>query len=197
MWLVRKKRRGGVVAVVVVVAAAAAAVVVVVFCSLIAERSGRRRNASCPAEASTPECNEGSSPVEHSESLAPWGFPSQATHVSYIAGTWYGVHRMDVLVRVFCFFLQNEVAIGKRKSKTRKEQRTAQAASTTTNTGRRAHRPPHFVAARIPAVCISESSVGCGLLTALWLAKPIYVKNVNLHETTTPARKNCRKKSNL
>ena len=128
MWLVRKKRRGGVVAVVVVVAAAAAAVVVVVFCSLIAERSGRRRNASCPAEASTPECNEGSSPVEHSESLAPWVFPRQATHVSY------AVHnRMDMLARVLPI---SPKARGrwKNKVKTTREQRPAQSEHTAKHT---------------------------------------------------------------
>ena len=60
--------------------------------------------------------------------------------------------------------------VGKSKVTATKEQRTAQASRTTTTTERRAHRTAHFTAARNPAAAyISAHSVGCGLLTALWL----------------------------
>ena len=55
-------------------------------CVLIANNGTKRKthNATRAAEASTPECDEHSNPVEseYSESLAPWVFPRQATHAS-------------------------------------------------------------------------------------------------------------------
>ena len=46
-------------------------------CVFNADNRTKRKiaNASCPAEPSTPECDEGSKPVEYSEVLEPWGFP--------------------------------------------------------------------------------------------------------------------------
>ena len=75
------------------------------------------------------------------------------------------------------------------QKKKKQQQQHKQVACSTTRTGRCAHHTAHFVAAMIPAACIpahvvaamisaaciqqyfSALSVGCGLLTALWLAR--------------------------
>ena len=68
------------------------------------------------AEASTTECDQGSNPVEYSESLAPSVFSRQATHVSYAV---HGTSMEDVLVHVL-FISQNHLAVGKTNVKTTK-----------------------------------------------------------------------------
>ena len=70
------------------------------------------------------------------------------------------------------FLRKKSLAVGKRKPRATKEQRTAQSACATTNSGRRAQRTAHFVAGRNRAAYIFQCfPVGCGLFTALWLAR--------------------------
>ena len=165
-----KNAGGGVVAV--------AVVVVVVFRSLITERSGRPRNAACPAEGSTSECDGGRNPAEYSECLTSWVFPRQATRVSY------AVHRMCSYA--FVYFSKKITGHWKRTIQTTKEQRTVQTACTTTGTERRAHRTAHFVAARNPAACIYFSAFRRMRLTHNALVRKAHVKKW----TMVTARKN-------
>ena len=80
------------------------------FRSLKTERSEDRAMQRALAEESTTECDEGSNPVEYSESLAPsFFFLGKATHVSY-AVPGYTVWRMCSYA--FNLFLQNRVAVG-------------------------------------------------------------------------------------
>ena len=70
-----------------------------------------------------------------------WARYARTYHMRYL------VHNMMDRMRsyAFCLFLQNHEAAGKRRVKTtKKEQRPAQAACTTTSTERRAHRTAHF-----------------------------------------------------
>ena len=139
------------------------------FSSLITQRSGRRCNAACRAEASTPEWEKSSDPVEYSESLAPWVFCKLRI---IICGTQDGCAR----TRFVYFSIKiTYVAVGKRKVMTTKEQRTAQAACTTISTEPRAQRTAHFVAGRNPASFIYFSTFRRMRLTALWLARHIYM----------------------
>ena len=116
----------------------------------VTERRARPHNDACPAQLSTPECDESNNSVECRGFLAPRFFLRQATHVSC------AVHnRMNqVFSYAFCLFvfIQNHVAVGKRKTKRTKE-RAVQAACTTASTERRGHRTAHFAAARIPVAC--------------------------------------------
>ena len=162
----------------------------------IAENRTKRKTAKMQralAEASTTQCDEGSNPVEYSESLAPSVFSRQ----SYARiKTRYTVWRMCSCA--FCVFLQTSRGRWKKK----KSQDNKKTTTNSTNK-RRAQRPAqsgvhiaqHTLAAgRIPAACIqqyiSAPSVGCGILTALSVASKPYANRWNLNEVTTPARKN-------
>ena len=105
--------------------------------------------------------------VDYNEPLAAWIFPRQVTHGSY------AVHRVDGCTRArFVYFSKKNRRRWKNKVTATKEQRTAQARCTTTSIERRAHRTAYVTAARNPAAAYTSApSVGCGLLTALWLAR--------------------------
>ena len=130
------------------------------FRSLKTERSGRPRNAACLGRCIT-GCDEGSNPVEYSESLAP-SFFFKAKLRTYDMR--YTVWRMCSYA--FCLFLRNHVAVGKgRKVKTtQKEQPTAQT-SGVHNDQHRAVCTPHSGSEDSPSLYpqyISAPSVGCG-----------------------------------
>ena len=112
--------------------------------------------------------------VEYSEPLAAWNFPRQGTPGSYA---------VDGCARTrFVYF--SKTSRGRCKKQIHDNKRTNnaifQAGCTTTSTERRAHRTAHFT--QLPGhpqpAYISAPSVGCGLLTALWLATPMYVKKM-------------------
>ena len=95
------------------------------FWSLLTERSGRSRIAVCPAEASTLECDEGSSnPVEYSAHLSRSGFFSGKLHTHHM---WYIIHTRIGCARTrFVYFSKITWPLEKEKAKTTKEHRTAQ-----------------------------------------------------------------------
>ena len=94
------------------------------FRSLKTERSEDRAMQRALAEESTTECDEGSNPVEYSESLAPsFFFLGKATHVSKRGTQFGGCARAR-----FVYFSKHRVAVGKRRKvkTTKKQQPTAQ-----------------------------------------------------------------------
>ena len=106
--------------------------------------------------------------VEYSEHLAAWIFPRQGTHGLY------AVHGVDGCARTrFCLFLKS-ISCTLEKAKSRQQKNSGQHRQA-------AQRPPQsgvhtaqYTSRQpgIPQPAYSPSpSVGCGLLTALWLAR--------------------------
>ena len=136
---------------------------------MITERSGRSRNATCPAEASIPECDEGSNPIEYSESLAPWVFHSRH-HMLYLG--WMCSY-------AFCLFLEEyNLAVAKKSRQQKNNEQRKQHAQRPAQRACTPHRT--ICSSESQPVYISAPSVGCGLPTALWLARHIIYKTCTM-----------------
>ena len=113
--------------------------------------------------------------VEYSEPLATWIFPRQGTHRIY------AVHGVDGCARMrFCLFLKTYRAQLKKQSHGNK--RTANSTGRLHNDHHRAACTPystlHSSQESRSLYVFHRPSVGCGLLTALWLARH-KLKNVS------------------
>ena len=131
--------------------------------------------------------------VEHSEPLAFWTFPRLRTHESYA---------VDGCARTCFDYFSKTISwiVGKNKAtKQKNSEQHKQVAQRPEQTGVQTAQHTLQLPGNPQRAYISAPSVRCGLLTALWLVRHIYVKMYigNLNEATTPARKMDTKKRKL